>query len=116
MIAVPYTIIPACGTAPAMCTVKSNTIKDRGHTMSLTGLGALKQLCIEGIFKSGLFAMSDESHFSRYGCERCNWYNNRILSGMVYDVEGYLERGDIEKEKMIEARLCQKCINDLYSG
>lgn len=84
--------------------------------MSLTGLGALKQLCIEGIFKSGLWSQSDEPHFSRYGCERCNWYNNRILCGTVYDVEGYLERGDIEEGKTIEARLCPKCINDLYYG
>lgn len=84
--------------------------------MSLTGLGALKQLCIEGIFKSGLFALSDESHFSKYGCERCNWYHNRIMGGTVYDVEGYLEKADIEAEKMIEARLCGKCINELCNG
>jgi hypothetical protein len=84
--------------------------------MSLTTLGALKQLCIEGIFKSGLWSMSDESHFSRYGCERCNWYNNRILGGTVYDVEGYLEPGDMAEGKTVEARLCTECINDLYYG
>ncbi len=84
--------------------------------MSLTGLGALKQLCIEGIFKSGLFALSDETHFNKYGCERCNWYHNRIMGAQVYEVEGYLERGDIEAGKLIEARLCGKCVNDLYYG
>ena len=84
--------------------------------MSLIGLGALKQVCIEGIFKSGLLAVSDETRFSKYGCERCNWYNNRILSASVYDVEGYLEPGDVEKELLIEVRLCEKCVADLYHG